>query len=299
MKNLIFNAFARGEHSELNRKTKNYYECCVVSLCSARQVSPNDDIALITNTDVPDTYRQMLINNDISIIKVDFDSFQFEKSMNWALAFYKLCALKYVADYLDYDNYLMVDTDTFFQGSVDDIWEETKSNILLYATGHRISHPQVVGMRDCYKEMYQKDISLIHYGGEFFASNRLMLQQFMEKCEDVYKKMIETKVRTTQGDEFITSIVATEDRQSIKAANAYIHRYWTGKTNIVSTNYKFDPVSILHLPSEKDAQFPLLYRYYKSRGRFPRNIHWVTCMPKARRRPQYVMFKILAKLILH
>lgn len=53
--NLIFNAFARGEHSELNRKIKNYYECCVVSLCSARQVALNDDIALITNTDVPDT----------------------------------------------------------------------------------------------------------------------------------------------------------------------------------------------------------------------------------------------------
>ena len=127
----------------------------------------------------------MLIDNGISIIKVDFDSFQFEQSMNWALAFYKLCVLKYVAEYLDYDNYLMVDTDTFFQGGVDDIWEETKSNILLYVTGHRISHPQVAGMRDCYKEMYQKDIPLIHYGGEFFASNRLRLQQFMEKCEDV------------------------------------------------------------------------------------------------------------------
>ena len=181
MKNLIFNAFARGEQSELNRKVKNYYECCVVSLCSARLVAPDDDIALITNTDVPYTYKQILIDNNISIIRVDFDSFRFDLSMNWALAFYKLCALKYVANHLDYDNYLMVDTDTYFQGSVDDIWEEAKSNILLYVTGHRISHPQVVGMRDCYKEMYLKDIPLIHYGGEFLASNKKMLRQFMEK----------------------------------------------------------------------------------------------------------------------
>ena len=111
--------------------------------------------------------------------------------------------------------------------------------------------------------------------------------------------MIETSVRTKQGDEFITSIVATENRQNIKAANAYINRYWTGKTNIVSTNYKYDPVSILHLPSEKDCQLPFLYRFYKSKGRFPHNVHWITCMPKARRRSQYVPLKILAKLFLH
>ena len=57
----------------------------------------------------------------------------------------------------------------------------------------------------------------------------------------------------------------------MRAANAYIFRYWLGgHFYYVSTNYTLDPVCILHLPgAAKDRQLKLIYNGYARRGGFP------------------------------
>ena len=59
--------------------------------------------------------------------------------------------------------------------------------------------------------------------------------------------------------------------QPVRAANAYIFRYWLGgRFYFVSTNYVLDPVCILHLPgAAKERQLKLLYRSYSRKGVFP------------------------------
>lgn len=73
--------------------------------------------------------------------------------------------------------------------------------------------------------------------------------------------------------------------QPVRAANAYIFRYWLGgHFYYVSTNYALDPVCILHLPgAAKDRQLKLIYRIYARRGAFPppERIHRLCGLPAA------------------
>src|SRR5699024_4842376 len=72
----------------------------------------------------------------------------------------------------------------------------------------------------------------------------------------------------------------------VRAANAYIFRYWLGgRFYFVSTNYVLDPVCILHLPgAAKERQLKLLYRSYSRKGVFPppARVHRLCCLPAAR-----------------
>jgi len=297
-KNLIFNAFAYANNN-FDKKGKEYLACVMVSLCSAKMSNSDDVVALITNTQLPNEFLKILEMNDIKIFIHEFENFKFEEDIRWSLAFYKLCALEWAVNNLDYENYLIVDTDTYFQGSIKNVWKETKDDILLYILPRAYDHNILKLMREEYSQIYNRDLSLIHYGGEFVAGNKQQLIIFMNKCRVVYNKMMSSGIRTKQGDEFIVSVVATENREHIKPANPYIHRYWTGQVYLVSTNYVIDPVAILHLPSEKNSQFILLYKYLLKKEKFPhlKIVHWMTCMPKKKTHFRYFIFKILAKLI--
>ena len=71
----------------------------------------------------------------------------------------------------------------------------------------------------------------------------------------------------------------------MRAANAYLFRYWLGgRFYFVSTNYTLDPVCILHLPgAAKDRQLAVLYRRYAKKGSFPplEKVHRLCCLPAA------------------
>ena len=75
------------------------------------------------------------------------------------------------------------------------------------------------------------------------------------------------------------------DGQPVRAANAYLFRYWLGgRFYFVSTNYTLDPVCILHLPgAAKDRQLAVLYRRYAKKGSFPppEKVHRLCCLPAA------------------
>jgi len=75
----------------------------------------------------------------------------------------------------------------------------------------------------------------------------------------------------------------------VRAANAYLFRYWLGgRFYFVSTNYTLDPVCILHLPgAAKDRQLAVLYRRYAKKGSFPplEKVHRLCCLPAARPPP--------------
>ena len=76
---------------------------------------------------------------------------------------------------------------------------------------------------------------------------------------------------TKQGDEFILTIAANGLREKVKSAGAYVFRFHTGTFRIAPARYKFNPVSVLHVPHEKKYGFVSIYDYYLRHKQLPAN----------------------------
>lgn len=72
---------------------------------------------------------------------------------------------------------------------------------------------------------------LTHFGGEFVAGSTARLQDFMAECRNVFDRMQQTGVRSQDGDEAILDAAAYRSQlagKPVRAANAYVFRYWLG-----------------------------------------------------------------------
>lgn len=248
-----------------------YLQNCCVSLISAKK-NNNCDVALVTNIEVPDPYKTLLIDNGVLIMTYDFDRFLFDQNYRWKLAFYKLCALSHIVGETQYDNYAYLDTDVFIQGTFDNVWSECKHNILLYDINDGLQVENYRIFLDEVNKFGCENAFITHYGGEFFAANRENALIFIDKCAGIYNEMVAKCFETTKGDEFITSIAAASLRNVIKNAGAYIYRFWTGSGfRYVSTRYMYNPVVVLHVPDEKNRGLLKIYRKYISQNKMPQN----------------------------
>ena len=268
-------AFKEGANGGVNISGSaytTYLKNACVSLCSAKYYNPQCEVCFATNIkeiDIPMEYRNIFSNAGITVRYVPFDYFVFPDDYLWSLAFYKLCVLKYFSEE-DYQNICYMDTDVYVQGSFDDIWEECNQNILLYDINHGLG----VSNYKCICEEFENFLGerkyITHYGGEFFAASSELSREFCKKIQDVYDKMIETQFVTNKGDEFILSIAADLMRERIKNAGAYIHRFWTGiGFRLISSCYRYNRVTILHLPAEKNTGIIKMYNNYIKKGNIP------------------------------
>lgn len=298
MANLIFNAFAFKEDFQSSmqltgnmdeEKLTIYMENIFVSLKSAALHNPQDDVMLVVNGNVPERFREQFERENIKIKEIPFDRFVMPKSFVWALAFFKLCALSYVVETENYENYLLLDTDTLTVEAYDEMWQECKTGVILYPLGHSYHHHDRERIRTDYERLYEEPLNLVHYGGEYVCGSRRALGRFTDECAAVYARMKEKEFQIDDhtGDETILSIAAArlqaeesaegvrrggigeETRVEIIAAVPYVYRYWTNAFYLVSTNTIYNPVCIWHLPDEKEHAMRYFYRYYKKNGRFP------------------------------
>lgn len=258
----------------INDKEKSceiYLKNCCVALISAKYYNPDSDVALVTNIDVPDNYKKILIQNKILIISVAFDDFNFGCDYTWSLAFYKLCAINHLVKNYDYSYYAYLDSDVYVQSSFKNIWEECNDSIMLYDINHGL---QVEHYRHFLNEITSfagERRLLTHYGGEFFAASKSNAEIFISRCNEIYRKMIATNFVTTHGDEFIIALAADSLKETVKNAGAYIFRFWTATFRLVSTSYQYNPVVVLHVPNEKERGMIKVYEKYISKGKIPRN----------------------------
>lgn len=279
MKNIILVPFAfkSGYQGGVNIDAKSsftvYLKNCCVSCVSARKNCGEDtDVALVTNIDVPDPYKTILYDAGVRMLKYEFDNFCFDASYTWSLAFYKLNALKHAIEELHYDNFAYVDSDVYIQSDFKDIWKECSKNILLYDICHGLHVEDYRHQLEEVRDFTGKDaIGLTHYGGEFFAANRENAKIFIDECLRVYNDMNQKSFQTTHGDEFITSLAASK-LSCVRNAGAYVYRYWTGRFYLTSTNYKFNPVAVLHVPAEKERGMLKIYDRYIAKGKVPSNL---------------------------
>lgn len=275
-KNLIFIPYANLENANTGvnirhqeSRLKTYLMNCCVALISAKIYNSTDDVALVTNIDVPNPYKELLQKNNVMIIYAPYNDFFFCNEYKWSLAFYKLCALKYVLENYMYENYMYLDSDVYVQKSVINIWKECANNILLYDVVVGLEHKEYNEFCQETEKILRDKVMITHYGGELFAANRENALIFMSRCEDIFNVMKRNEIVTTFGDEYILSIAAYFEKNLVKNAAPYIQRYWTGRMRIVPINYKFEPVCILHVPAEKEIGMVKIYRKFFSKGKIP------------------------------
>jgi len=282
-RNLIMIPFAYDdEHMascfKSDEKSKRmYFECVCVSCLSAKK-NGNSDVALVTNIDVPAEYRHLLEKNEVQIIKLDFKDFRFETDQLWYLAFYKLNALYHVSRMLDYDNFCYLDTDVYVQHDFDPIWKECAEHIMMYDINHGLQVNDYRIIVEEFSQYFGERKCITHFGGEFFAASRKNAIAFSATCLEIFQRMCDEKITTTKGDEYIISIAAFQHTQSIKNAGAYVYRFWSGTFYLVSTNYRYNPVCVLHMPAEKGRGIARIYHYIASKSDLPKNtIVWKCC----------------------
>jgi hypothetical protein len=236
-----------------------------VALVSAKINNAEDRVIFATNylsAELPNTIRQILEKNRIEILTIPFDRFRFEGDYLWALAFYKLCVLSYLCE-SDADNICYLDSDVFIQGSFAGIWNECKYNVMLYDVDHGLFVKDYGVFCDEVNAFYvDKEQLITQYGGEFFAANKENATEFVKRAQNIFEEMQERAFVTSKGDEFILSLAAHEMKCVVKNAGAYIYRYWTdSEFRLVSSNYKYNSIVILHLPAEKNRGMIKLYNY--------------------------------------
>lgn len=295
MANLIMNAFAFKEEfqnspqlgGEVTLKTIDIYmKNIYVSLKTAKMNNPLDDVALLTNAKIPYMYEKLFMMNDIKVIIVPFDEFIFPAKFAWALAFFKLCALKYMVNNYNYDKYLLIDADTITVSPLEELWEETSDGVMLINTGHSVGHRERQFIIKDYNKLYNTKKYIIHYGGELIAGKRSELIEFLALCKEVYNKIEKFNFNVAEniGDETIISIAAFEYKKIIPA-QPYIYRYWTGRFYLVSTNYVYNAIAIWHLPSEKETGILRVFDYLVRYDEIPKytRLRKMVGLPKTRR----------------
>lgn len=171
-----------------------------------------------------------------------------------------------------------MDTDVYIQGNFDAIWRECKANILLYDINHGLNTKGYVILCEEVERFLGTQKLITHYGGEFFAASKSDLMAFSLYCEEIYKQMQKSSFVTTKGDEFIVSLAADKMKQKIKNAAPYICRFWTGaRFRLISTCYKYNRVTVLHVPAEKERGMIRLYQKYIGKGIVPKDqVVWRT-----------------------
>ncbi|WP_243495578.1 hypothetical protein [Priestia aryabhattai] len=225
---------------------------------------------LITNNKLPEKYNKYFEENGIKILRVPFTHFLMPSQFVWSNAFYKLNALNYVINNLEYDYYLELDTDTYVPRNLNDLWSECEyDNLLLYNTKHKASHPVRKAIMEDYEKIFRKKSNVQQWGGEFICGNKQVLKLFLDKLQEVYNSIATAgfNVDTNSGDEMLISIAAKS--MNILDSGAYIERYWTQRFYLSSTNWANDYVLIWHLPAEKKYGMIELYDYYEKKRKFP------------------------------
>lgn len=284
--NLITCAFAFkegfGTSLQLNQAanketTEMYLKNLLVALASAKLHNPADDVFLSVNVDIGEDWIKRFEASNIQVRKMDFDSFVVPKEFPWSLAFFKMCILNTWIREGKYENYLLLDADTFTARSYEDLWKEAAFGMVLFPLGHSFSHRDRDVIRRDFEKLYPeaaKNLPITHYGGEFVCGNREMITVFMDKCLEIFDRIAANgfSVEEKIGDEDLWSIAATllYRDMPIIAADPYVFRFWTTDVfYLVSTCTVSNPVAIWHLPQEKQTGLTRLYNYYMKNKAFP------------------------------
>lgn len=278
--NLIFTSFhynpeANKAHSiPLEIYLKNIF----VSLVSAKKLNEKDDVALVVTPEtfnlLPKEFKEELEQENVNIYSIEFEYFKGDNNRIWSFSFYRLSVLLTLSKENKYEKMISVDSDTISTRSYKDIWLDLDEFILLYDLNHSHEIKQAIDTKDDYYNLRGKEVYFTNYGGEFIAGNSENFKILIPKCIDILKELDDKNIQFTHGDESLLAISAyeltNENKIHIKNASPYVFRFWNRRAlTLLSTCYKSNPVTLLHVPDEKSLGLLSIYKYYKKKKTFP------------------------------
>jgi len=264
--NIIFTCFAY----ESKRKTSSqvifldsqitYIKNSFVALKTAKINNPKLRAIFFINFELDSLYKNQFLSNDIEVINVPFVDFLLPNKFKWKLAFYKLSCLKFIVLNFEFNKALLIDNDVVNVNSLEPLFSEIKDNIMFYLLDHNIDHPDRILILNLYNKLFNHGELPLHLGGEFICGTRNSLTKFIENADKVYNKLKNTnfEIDESHGDETITSITASLIDNKTYSSN-YIHRYWTRRFYLTSTNYHYHKTPLWHLPQEKQTGLIFVY----------------------------------------
>ena len=225
MENLIFGAFAtlegyrEGDAANLGRAV--YDRCTVVALCSAKAQNPACTVALVTNAPPPQPFLGQLQAAGVEIWDCPFTTYRVPADTNWALAYYKLCAMDWVLAHRDFARAAMLDLDTYTQYPLDDLWREADEAVLLYQVPHAASQGMAQAISHISDAVYPEGAPhvLTHFGGELVAGSKARLQNFLPYCRRYFDTLQTAGITPKEGDEAVWCAAAS-DRGSSRSRTA-------------------------------------------------------------------------------
>jgi|GEM_PF-2395370 len=291
-KNLIFNALAyKDDYSSrpgLDEDFKSgipgagvqmYLKNSFVSLKSAKLHNPNDEVALFTNFILPEAWKIQFQSNDISIIYCDYNKFLMPKETPFSLAFYKLCALDFAVNHLDYIQYCILDCDTYVNGDFENIWEDSRDTLLCKNTLNPSNHPWRKEISEIYYILYRTKKPITHLSGSVFAGSKDVLKRYLSNCYECYSLFIDEYKKNDlyipiSGDELIWSMGYENCIYKMNSIEPYflnVNHGWSRKGFYGASHMRYDGqnICIWHLISEKRYSMIWLYNYYTRHHAFP------------------------------
>lgn len=265
MKKLIYNAFyynkakVKAPNLKIKGGVDNYLKNSFVSLKTAKIMNPECTVAIITNMELPDKYQELFEDNGIETIIVPFDNYRVPKTFKWEYAFYKLKILDYMANEKEYDLFLGVDTDTYFSGSVDLLWDECLFDFpVLYSLSCTIQEKVRETIISDYAHLFGTRKPVIQYGGEFIAGSKKALKLLSDEVRRVYEEIRRRDfcISPDSGDEAILSMAAYNLK--IQDGSAFVRRYW-GRRAFYGVDSVWRYIPVWHLPAEKNYGLLKMY----------------------------------------
>ncbi len=291
---LVFIPLAHKEHFLMAKNVVSnsdvavnlYIKNAFVSLMSVKNHNKDVDVALVTNINIPDDLSALFIENSILIISAPFDSFCMPPDNRWSLTFYKICALKYIIEHLDYEYVLELECDMYCFSPFSDLWQDMEDKVFMLENNFRYNHPNRILYSEIYHKCYNDNSSHIisKAGCGFIGGKRHSLFKFIEECSAIYNYLQNniSQISKEAGDELYTSLYFSKYPERVRNAGAYVDVYWTGNFYYTSTNYIYDAVSIVHLPDEKNLGMIMVFDYFIKHRRLPSNkvLYSIFCFPK-------------------
>lgn len=281
---LIFEALAFDENANISpslgqsahskgKVSEIYIKNAIVSLVSAKYHNPDTCVGLVINVELEDKWKKYLNSYGIITWVCPFKNFSMPKSFVYSLSYYKLCAFDFILKNTEYKKICFLDCDTISVKGYDDIWTECEDSLLIVPNDEPYYAKVRKEINELYSKLYQVNVkTLTHYASGFIIGARDVFKEVLEKCQNVYDRLIAVEgLNASGGDEIVWSLALADYTKKIKSPKAYCllsfasaKQYWIDKQDYTDEN-----VVMWHLPADKRYSMIWAFNWLDKKGVLP------------------------------
>lgn len=189
------------------------------------------------------------------------------------LCYYKFCVLSHLLEETDYDNYCLIDVDTYCTCSFEYLWREVEHihRVFVYNNFEGYCNHNRTRFIEEFKRLYGRmPLYSEHYSTGGIVGAKSVLIEFMEAAWFEMQSILENKFESDCGDEFILFCVQENKPDLFFCGNAYFENFYTIEGyHVITTKFAFEQIPIWHMLFEKTGGMLAMYKYINKYNRLP------------------------------